>query len=61
MNVSAEYKDLKDIFEKTENLTPSDHSLYDYVIDLKSERIFLFNLLYNFSAMKLNMFRKYLK
>ena len=61
VNVLTEYKDLNNIFEKTENLILLNHSLYDYAIDLKLKRTFLFDLLYNLSAMKLNMFRKYLK
>ena len=61
VNVSTEYEDLSNVFEKTENLILSDHDSYDHVIDLKSERTFLFSLLYNFSAMKLSTFRKYLE
>ena len=61
MNVSTKYENLSDVFEKTENLILSDHNLYDYVIDLKSEKTSSFDSLYNLSAMKLNMFRKYLK
>ena len=61
VNVLTKYKDLSNMFKKTENLTLSDHDLYDHAIDLKSERTSLFSSLYNFLAMKLNMFRKYLK
>ena len=61
VNVSAEYKDLKNVFEKTENLILLDHSSYSHAINLKSEKTFLFNSLYNLLAMKLNMFREYLK
>ena len=61
VNVSTEYEDLSNVFEKTENLILSDHSSYDHAIDLKSERTSSFSLLYNLSAMKLSMFRKYLK
>ena len=61
VNVSAEYKDLRNVFKKAENLIFLNHDLYDHAIDLKSERTFLFDLLYNLSAMKLNMFREYLK
>ena len=61
VNVLTKYEDLSDVFEKTENLIFSDHDLYDYTINLKSEKTFLFSLLYNLSAMKLSMFRKYLK
>ena len=61
VNVSTKYEDLNDVFEKTENLIFLNYDLYDYTIDLKSEKTSLFSLLYNLSAMKLNMFRKYLK
>ena len=61
VDVSTKYEDLSNVFEKTENLILSDHNSYNHAIDLKSERTSLFNLLYNLSAMKLNMFRKYLK
>ena len=61
VNVLTEYEDLNNMFEKTENLIFSDHSSYDYAINLKSEKTSSFNSLYNLSAMKLSMFRKYLK
>ena len=61
MNVSAEYKDLRDVLKKAKNLILLNHSSYNYTINLKSERTFLFDLLYNFSVMKLNTLRKYLK
>ena len=61
VNVSTEYEDLNNVFEKTENLIFLNHSLYDYAIDLKSEKTSLFDSLYNLSAMKLSIFRKYLK
>ena len=61
MNVLTEYEDLNNVFEKTENLILSDHSLYDYAIDLKLKRTSSFDLLYNLSTIKLSMFRKYLK
>ena len=61
VNVSTKYEDLSNVFEKTENLIFSDHNLYDHAIDLKSEKTSSFNLLYNLSAMKLSMFRKYLE
>ena len=61
VNVSTEYEDLSNIFEKTENLILLNHSSYDHAIDLKLKRTFLFNLLYNLSAMKLSTLRKYLK
>ena len=61
VNVSTEYKDLSNVFEKTENLILSNHNLYDHAIDLKPERTSSFDLLYNLSAMELSMFRKYLE
>ena len=61
MNVSAEYKNLRDVFEKAENLILSDHDSYNYTINLKSEKTFLFNSLYNLSATELSTFREYLK
>ena len=61
MNVSVKYKDLKDVFKKTENLILLNHDSYNHTINLKSKRTFLFNLLYNLSATELNTFKKYLK
>ena len=61
VNVLTEYEDLSNVFEKTENLILSDYDSYDHAINLKSERTFLFDLLYNFSATELSMLRKYLK
>ena len=61
VNVLTEYKDLNNVFEKTENLILLNHDSYDHTIDLKSERTSLFDSLYNLSAMKLSMFREYLK
>ena len=55
MNVSTKYKDLNDVFEKTENLIFSDHNSYDYTINLKSEKTSSFDLLYNLLAMKLSV------
>ena len=61
VNVSAKYKNLKNVFEKAENLTLLNHNSYDYVIDLKSEKTSSFNSLYNLSATELSTFREYLK
>ncbi len=61
MNILFEYKDLKNVFEKTENLILSDHSFYNHAIDLKLRKKPSFDLLYNLSVTELNTLWEYLK
>jgi len=61
MNVLFEYEDLKNVFERTENLILSNHNPYDHVIDLKLKKKPPFDSLYNLSATELSTLREYLK
>jgi len=61
VNVPFEYEDLKNVFERAENLILSNHGPYDHVIDLKSEKKPPFGLLYNLSVTELSTLQEYLK
>jgi len=61
MNVLFEYEDLKNVFERAENLILSNHGPYDHVIDLKPGKKPSFDSLYNLSVTELSTLQEYLK
>jgi len=61
VNVLFEYEDLKNVFERTENLILSNHSSYNHAIDLKLRKKPSFDSLYNLSATELSTLWEYLK
>jgi len=54
MNVLFEYEDLKNVFERAENLILLNHGSYDHAIDLKLKKKPPFGSLYNLSATELS-------
>jgi len=61
VNVFFEYEDLKNVFERAENLILSNHSPYDHAIDLKLRKKPPFGPLYNLLATELSTLQEYLK